>query len=713
MNKSGSKTFLFMFFLLNLTLLLSACNKVTSTENNTTGETTARTTVGPIQETTHLTYEDIVKRLYDLESLSIKPIIGEKSSQFSSYDRRSKYTTMFDEYSDWSVNGDWGGFIRKQPDGGLVIAEAKGPGYITRIWSAAPKTGHIKIYIDGASVPVFDDQFKNLFSLSTNLGVFNYSELNYVASQGNNFYIPITYNESIKVVLYNDWGSYYLLDYTTLPEQYSVESFKLPLSTTQIAALSKAQEFFINDLGTNPIQRTNETKITNSYNIEASQREEIFNSNETNAITGIRIKVNNLTEPFEDWEALRELTISAYWDGEEKPSVWAPLGDFFGSAAGINTFKALPVGMQEDGWFYSYWYMPFETGAKIVIGNDGTKTRNLDVEITTAPLDQPINELMRFHAKWTRNTDQEAGNDRWPDSLILKTEGQGRFLGFMLHLYKTDNRVDPNGGEGAYWWGEGDEKFFIDGEKFPSWFGTGTEDYFGYAWCDPSLFSRPFHSQPYNKGGVHAEGNRVNNRFQIIDNIPFQDSFEGYLEKYYSDEFVKRATVSYWYLDKNGTDDYEVKSLEERTNYYEYRPEVIALNEGESIYIESVGAGIVETQDMTTFGTKWSNNLHLWWRGATVGDELKLYINVETTQTFTLKANLTTAGDYGNVQFYANNNVLGNVIDTYSSGVSATGEITLGQAELQAGLNVITVKIVGKNSQSTNYMFGLDYLKVE
>jgi hypothetical protein len=57
--------------------------------------------------------------------------------------------------------------------------------------------------------------------------------------------------------------------------------------------------------------------------------------------------------------------------------------------------------------------------------------------------------------------------DRWPDWTMIKTEGRGRFMGVMLHVW------NPRGG----WWGEGDEKFFVDGEKYPSTFGTGSEDY--------------------------------------------------------------------------------------------------------------------------------------------------------------------------------------------------------------------------------------------
>ena len=63
---------------------------------------------------------------------------------------------------------------------------------------------------------------------------------------------------------------------------------------------------------------------------------------------------------------------------------------------------------------------------------------------------------------------------------MLRTQGRGRFCGVMLHVW------NPLGG----WWGEGDEKFFVDGEKFPSTFGTGSEDYFGYAWCGASFFQQ-------------------------------------------------------------------------------------------------------------------------------------------------------------------------------------------------------------------------------
>ena len=111
--------------------------------------------------------------------------------------------------------------------------------------------------------------------------------------------------------------------------------------------------------------------------------------------------------------------------------------------------------------------------------------------------------------------------DRAPDWTILTTRGRGRFVGTHLHVW------NPRGG----WWGEGDEKFFVDGERFPSIFGTGSEDYFGYAWSSDARFSRPYHGQLLNEKN---RGNVDDNRWHIPDSVPFQTGFDGYIEKYFS-----------------------------------------------------------------------------------------------------------------------------------------------------------------------------------
>ena len=140
---------------------------------------------------------------------------------------------------------------------------------------------------------------------------------------------------------------------------------------------------------------------------------------------------------------VQELTVSMYWDGETSPSVWAPLGDFFGTSCG-DKYSALPLGYLEDGWFYCYFRMPYKNGAKIVIGNDGTQVKNILVNIGSASLSAPIDNYTRFHAKWNMNAQQVEQSDRSPDYTVLNTQGKGRFVGLCLHVFE----------KGDYgWWG--------------------------------------------------------------------------------------------------------------------------------------------------------------------------------------------------------------------------------------------------------------------
>ena len=235
------------------------------------------------------------------------------------------------------------------------------------------------------------------------------------------------------------------------------------------------------------------------------------------AITALWAKVK-LGDRADQMAALRKLALRITWDGQSEPAVWCPLGDFFGTAPGVNLFKTLPMGMTEQG-FYSYWYMPFAKSAVVELVNEMRRERTVEFEITRAAGRGRSQGLGYFHTKWHRDT-VELPKDRWPDWIMLRTQGRGRFCGVMLHVW------NPRGG----WWGEGDEKFFVDGEKFPSTFGTGSEDYFGYAWCNPNLFQKPYHCQTMTQDN---RGHQSVARWHIVDNVPFQKSFEACIEKYY------------------------------------------------------------------------------------------------------------------------------------------------------------------------------------
>jgi hypothetical protein len=507
-----------------------------------------------------LTYSDLVGRMTDLSRLAVLPEPGEKCTQWTSYDRRSKYDEKTGTYEKWDANSDGGGFIRKEGDQ-IVMAEMEGPGCIWRIWSANPQKGHVKIYLDGKETPAVDLPFVDYFTGKS--APFNYPSLSYNLGQwlakkncynGQNLYMPIPYQKSCKIVADKGWGGFYYFTFSTFPKGTKVPTFSAALAAENAPALKKLDDFFQNQLGQNPAGKlTGQETLNKAVELAPGKTTRVAELTGPQAIVGIKVKMAFADRP-DQMAGLRKVALRITWDGQTEPAVWCPLGDFFGTAPGENLYRSLMTGMTKEG-YYSYWYMPFAKNAVVELVNEDKVARKLTIEIDHAPLSRPFEGLGYFHAKWHRDT-TPVSKDRFPDWLMLKTEGRGRFCGVMLHVW------NPRGG----WWGEGDEKFFIDGEKFPSTFGTGSEDYFGYAWCSSALFQRPYHCQTMTQKN---KGHQSVLRWHVADNVPFETSFEGCIEKYdHPGPGVKYACTAFWYLSPKGVDSYAPVPAAERDGYY-------------------------------------------------------------------------------------------------------------------------------------------------
>lgn len=652
----------------------------------------------PVAEGAELTYPQLLSRYTDLSKPAVLPEYGEFCRQWSSYDRASQYDGENNLYIAWDANDDGPQYIRKEGDQ-EVFAEITGPGCIWRIWSALAEAGHVKIYLDGNPEPVTDMPFSHYFDGAHE--PFAYPALSYNleedGSRGQNLYFPIPFQKSCKIVGDPGWGRYYQFTYSVFPETTQLPTFTKELASEHasdiqnIATILSARE---GDKALN--QRTDVTKKTFRLTPKPNQLTKITTIEGPAAIVGIRLHTAFKSRE-EEMETLRLLNIQIYWDDQEEPAVWCPIGDFFGSAPGINYYRTWPTGMTSDG-SYALWYMPFAKSAEIYIGSDLDVQPYMEMEIIHEPLERPFEGLGYFHCKWHRDS-FGIRPDRAPDWSLLNTKGRGRFMGVMLHVW------NPNGG----WWGEGDEKFFVDGEKFPSTFGTGSEDYFGYAWCHPGLFQRPFHAQTMTQNNA---GHQSVLRWHIADNIPFHSSFEASIEKYYPNSrgTLYAATVC-WYLDPKGLDPYAPAPVAQRRNYYVTPP----LTAG-GFKVIGRPNGEVQTQDMSGFseGGAWADNDQLWWTNAGLESTMKLELPVETSGKYVVSATMTRAKDYAIVAFAVNGQPLGDPIDLYNPDVIRTEPIQLGTVSLEAGLHELEVKIVGANENALpSHMFGLDTLKLE
>ncbi len=155
-----------------------------------------------------------------------------------------------------------------------------------------------------------------------------------------------------------------------------------------------------------------------------------------------------------------------YWDDEEVPAVECPVGDFFGMGWGkYAPLSSLAVCVNPGSAFNCYWEMPFRRGCRITLSNIADEAMVLYYQInytlTTVPED-----CAYFHAHWNR-TNPLPYKDVY--TILDKVSGQGHFVGTYM-AWGVNNRG---------WWGEGEIKFYIDGdEAYPTICGTGTEDYF-------------------------------------------------------------------------------------------------------------------------------------------------------------------------------------------------------------------------------------------
>ncbi len=326
----------------------------------------------PLRAETALSYADLVRRMTDLERLAVLPLPGETAAQCSSYDRASKYDAKTGKYIDWGANADDTGCIRKEGKQ-IVMAEMKGPGCIWRIWSAAAGKGHVKIYLDGQTTPTVNLPFIAYFS--GNAAPFNYPLLSYnlaqMHSQGQNLYMPIPYQKSCKVVADEGWGNYYHFGYASFPKGTVVPTFSAALAAENAAELQKTNDFFRDHLGDDPaaVQQGQDTS-RGSAALEPGQTYPIkITVAGPHAITRMVVKGIKFSNREDQMTALRKIALRITWDGQAKPAVWVPLGDFFGTAPGENHYKTLMTGMTKDG-YYANWHMPFGKSALVELINE-------------------------------------------------------------------------------------------------------------------------------------------------------------------------------------------------------------------------------------------------------------------------------------------------------------------------------------------------------
>jgi hypothetical protein len=285
---------------------------------------------------------------------------------------------------------------------------------------------------------------------------------------------------------------------------------------------------------------------------------------------------------------LRELVLRIYWDKSEKPAVECPLGDFYGLGFGKYVeYKSAPISIGGIKALNCYWPMPFAKGARLTMTNEGSQRVdscyfNIDYRLDAPPsasvrrrarsaaADEPISY---FHIQYRQAFPVPKGEDY----LILQTEGHGHHVGTFLSVLANSDG----------WWGEGNDKFYVDGAEKPTIEGTGSEDYFCGAWDFQHAFWNPYNGVPYydnkDKGGEKRGILNTCYRWQLLDPVPFQKSLRFTIEHgRHGPEDDRQplrnhySSVAYYYLDRSEGDGPALLPYKDRV------PQLMPLPEGTS-----------------------------------------------------------------------------------------------------------------------------------
>ncbi len=254
--------------------------------------------------------------------------------------------------------------------------------------------------------------------------------------------------------------------------------------------------------------------------------------------------------PLTNRHALRDVVLRFYWDGESKPSVECPFGDFFGVPFGnYISYIAQPMSFVSRAGC-CYFPMPFASGARLEITNEGPKTvEPFFYQVTYYELEEEPETPLRFHAQWRRE------NTTQPDMpyTILDAVGEGHYVGCHLFMLNRSWWLRSSISQMAFPYGmgmgmlEGWESIFVDGETTPSVIGTGTEDYFSGAWYYfwGGTFNAPYHGctvRDYLRGRVAIY------RFDVQAPTPFQNSLQVFMDHGFENKIVgDYSSVAYWY----------------------------------------------------------------------------------------------------------------------------------------------------------------------
>ena len=666
--------------------------------------------------------ESLLTEMVDRDSIARFPETNFRLKQHSSYNRAS---VSPDEKEGWFKNGDFNkgakakNFIRVEENNGRkewVMMDHQGPGAIVRSWQpfrGTPANRVLRIYLDGSDVPAIEGNPATLFN---GKGMVPYPFAHPSLLSAVNFF-PIPFAKSCKVTM-SELPYFFIFTFRAYDEGTDVKTFTMEDFEAAKELTEKTGQLLLNPDASvvaagDPLsfKATLESKAEKSLKLPAGVA----------ALRELSVKLGS----YEDPNVVREVVLKIEFDGKE--TVWCPIGDFFGSGIGLNPVQGWSRTVAEDGTMSARWVMPYQESGKVTLQNLSDAPVEAELNVKTGDWNWD-DRSMYFHSSW-RGQYPVPTRPR-SDWNYITAKGRGVYVADTLTIMNPQHT----------WWGEGDAKIWVDGEDFPSLFGTGTEDYYAYSWggLSTDFYEHPFHAQPfsfrYNKlnrkqemGERDTRGFSTESRSRALDTIPFGSSLQLDMEVWSGadcDMGYQVGMMWYGFADTTSNrkpepqevlnvpplpemgelkDDKKksgnAKAPSDFKNAVEIKTDMVISKSGK---IEPI------TQGLGRFEGSWNKDNHVFFKGAEIGDVVEIRIPAEGAAPQKLTLNATQSQDYGMLRFYVNGESTGPETDFYAKKPTPSGPIDLGSFTPVDGAYILRVEVLDRGPKSKGVLFGLD-----
>ncbi len=464
------------------------------------------------------------------ERLSFSGLLEEMASLDRLGGELSWKTHLASSYDRSGGNEDKGQFERILPNGRKLVLDAKGPGCVQRLWGTGMSADdRLLFFFDGEDTPRINASLRDL--------IYWQKQFPFVAPfrpDGSAVtYFPLPFQKSLRIEAEGPKPIYYQVTWRKFPKTTVVETYPGSFSHEQTNMIVAAGERWAAEPSSGGGAELEWHCQEVCVPVGFSGRLDVPGAG---TIRKLVVELSHPDDPriIHHNIALRRTQLRMTWDEHRSPSVDVPLGPFFCNAWRLSSFDSQPMSAS-NGTFVCRFPMPFKTGASVELKNAGLSqiTVTLRAAVDRAPVD--FGDARYFHANWTSS--QASGVEARPHT-VLDLRGRGHYVGCSLNV---------ESGQQGWLVLEGDETIRVDGEKTPSHFGTGLEDYFNDCWYYlHGLRSHRWHGLlefvPYR---CHQY------RFHNVDAIPFRKSFHLTFERGDANKIPARfESVAYWYADR-------------------------------------------------------------------------------------------------------------------------------------------------------------------